>query len=180
VNFTFNTLTIRDDKPHESEAVDDILKFDKSLSTDLTRRLAHSLGAALEYGDVILDIPEANKDQIANLYVLDVDGTDGEQRFCDIREISPIAGAIAESFRYWARRIRVFVSAGASDRINSAGLTEREVRARVRGVLDSMEDQIPLDFMDSRRSGDACARIIGTQVTAPSGERPPAGAPPTP
>jgi hypothetical protein len=114
VNFTFNTLTIRDDKPHESEAVEDILKFDKSLSTDLTRRLAHSLGAALEYGDVILDIPEANKDQIANLYVLDVDGTDGEQRFCDIREISPIAGAIAESFRYWARRIRVFVSAGAS------------------------------------------------------------------
>ncbi|MFN0126916.1 MAG: protein kinase domain-containing protein [Verrucomicrobiales bacterium] len=57
----------------------------------------------LERLDVIIDMPPFGKDQVRNLYI------DHPNNPISIFETSGIAAAMADTFRYWARVLRVFI-----------------------------------------------------------------------
>lgn len=75
----------------------------------------------LEHGELLLDIPPSYKDQIAGIYVL-VNGVPKP-----IQHLSPVAHAVAESFRLWVRRVRVYISSEARDRLIAAGVSSEEI-----------------------------------------------------
>jgi HD superfamily phosphohydrolase len=84
---------------------------------------------------ILIDVPEANKDQIAGLSVdqrskrtrhcfssNQLGRTAGVTEFEEISRVSPIAAALSEVFRRWARRIRIFMTPDDLKRLEGLGL----------------------------------------------------------
>jgi HD superfamily phosphohydrolase/serine/threonine protein kinase len=90
---------------------------------------------AFRIDTILIDVPEGNKDQIAGLYV-DHRSKRARQRFNpeqlgrplavpefeEISRASPIAAAMSEVFRRWARRIRIFMTPQDLDQLKRLGL----------------------------------------------------------
>lgn len=84
---------------------------------------------------ILIDVPEGNKDQIAGLCVdqrskrtrsrfkwKQAGRTTAVSEFEEISRASPIAAALSEVFRRWARRIRIFMTPDDLDRLKDLGL----------------------------------------------------------
>lgn len=78
----------------------------RRLRNDFTKRLAAKLNmrGQINDGEILLDIPPAGRDQVSNIFVIDRQGPHY------IHELSPMAGAVSETFRLWTRHFRVFCS----------------------------------------------------------------------
>jgi len=90
---------------------------------------------AFRIDTILIDVPEANKDQIAGLYVdrrskrtrhrlrpEQLGRTSAVPKFEEISRASPIAAAMSEVFRRWARRIRIFMTLEDLGRLERLGL----------------------------------------------------------
>jgi HD superfamily phosphohydrolase/serine/threonine protein kinase len=73
--------------------------------------------------DILLDIPPAGKDQVENIFV-----SNGAGRVRSIRRFSPIADVVGDAFKYWVRRVRVFLSRPAWYGCNDLGLSDDDVQ----------------------------------------------------
>lgn len=80
-------------------------------------------GAAISFedGELLVDIPPAGADQIENVFVWTQEGVRS------IQEVSPIADAVSDAFRYWARRVRVFLAPHAWDKCSAARITRDQL-----------------------------------------------------
>jgi HD associated region len=93
--------------------------FRRQLSEHLASQLGHRI--AFSYGDLLIDIPPSGKDQIDNIFVI----ADGTTR--PIQDVSPVANAIRDSFRYWVRKVRVFLSPAAWSNCRRVGISDDEL-----------------------------------------------------
>jgi hypothetical protein len=106
---------------------------------------------------ILIDVPESSKDQIAGLHV---DKRSKRSRrsssphiparpirpdFEDIRSVSPIAAALSDVFRRWARRIRIFMTQRDLDRLDEFGLRAGDVAALWEKVLYAHFNLSPVD-----------------------------------
>lgn len=89
------------------------LHYLKTLRSHFAGRLERELGLdfAIQDGEVLIDIPPAGKDQVENIYVVDRDG------FSPIQDLSSVADAVADAFRYWVRKPRVYFAPQLLERL---------------------------------------------------------------
>lgn len=90
------------------EYIDAVRAFRKKFADALATKLGIPDG--ILDGEILLDIPPAGRDQASNIFVID----EGEAHF--IQELSPMADAVSETFKTWARHFRVFCSPLLLDR----------------------------------------------------------------
>jgi HD superfamily phosphohydrolase len=92
----------------------------RELATYLRQELQDAV--AFAPGDLLVDVPPAGKDQVDNVFVV---GDDVRQ----VQDVSPLALAVRDAFRFWVRRLRVFLSPAVWDRCTRAGLSPQVVRS---------------------------------------------------
>ncbi len=159
----FDTLREASDRLGRSRSIAGFLKDVKSLRRQLSSRLAEELseccGQRLKFddGEVLLDIPPAGMDQVGNIFVVGSRGTK------PIQDLSPVVDAIGEIFRYWARKIRIFMAPGAAERCESLGITSKVLHEAswdtLQWIIRRTDPQLYL-FGDGRRrtSGSSVSR----------------------
>ena len=96
--------------------------------------------------DILLDIPPAGRIKLNNIFVCDDSGA-----IRSIRRLSPIADAVGDAFRYWARRVRVFLSREAWHACNHLGLNDDAVRRACSDAMDRFVDSQQLLFLSPPR-----------------------------
>lgn len=99
--------------------------FTNAVSDELPTRVA------LTYGELLVDIPPAGKDQVENVFISD----QGRPR--TIQEASPVAEAVRSSFASWARPARVFIVRTAAERLRADGVEIEQLTAAIRSTLRS-------------------------------------------
>jgi HD superfamily phosphohydrolase/serine/threonine protein kinase len=114
------------------------LERQAALRQTLAQQLSRRLGVRLSPGDALVDIPEPNADQVKNVFVHDDRALAAPIK--PIQELSPIADAVSETFRFWARKIRVFLSPGAWEEITDSKLGPKDVSEALREVLEHIAD----------------------------------------
>lgn len=99
------------------------VKRSKRLRREFTSALTKKLpsGVRIVEGELLVDIPPAGRDQVNNLFVLDRGGAH------KIEDLSYMAFAVSESFRYWTRPFRIFLSPALMGRLRNANLLERQL-----------------------------------------------------
>jgi uncharacterized protein len=85
--------------------------------------------SSLKYGDILVDLPPAGKDQIGNIFVA------AGPVVRSIQELSPLADSVREAFRYWVRKLRVFVSPTAGQQLVDNGLNEERLHGAIWAAL---------------------------------------------
>jgi HD superfamily phosphohydrolase len=95
------------------------------LSANLDGRVTFGLG------DLLVDVPPGGRDQIDNIFVI----ADGATR--PIQDVSPVADAVRDSFRFWVRKARVFLSPTAWAACSRAGISEEELHRASWNALHS-------------------------------------------
>lgn len=83
-------------------------------------------------GEVLVDIPPPGKDQVENVWI-QVGGQPTQMR--PIQEVSPLAEAVSDAFRHWARTPRIFLAPSAWNRLFEAGIAEQNVEEKLWKVL---------------------------------------------
>lgn len=98
---------------------------------EFTERISKKLdlGVDIKDGEILIDVPPAGRDQVSNIFIVD----DGGPHY--IQELSPMAHAVSEAFRVWARQFRVFCSPGLLERI---AVDRGEIAAKCWQVLEEM------------------------------------------
>lgn len=111
-----------------------------SLRRDFAQLLTASLKRSVAFadGEVLVDIPPAGKDQIDNIFVCHEDSV------TPLQDMSPVADAVRESFRLWARKARVFLAPGAWAKCASVGLTTDDVWDACWQAIDQIPGQMSL------------------------------------
>jgi HD superfamily phosphohydrolase len=123
----------------------------RRLRIDFCERLSRRLGdfARFEDGDVLIDVPPTGKDQIENIFVAGLD------RPRAIQELSPIANAVRDTFAYWARKVRVFLSPQSLAQMEKHGYNRVTLGDKCWAVLQEIEKskdpqlEFPLDSASS-------------------------------
>jgi HD superfamily phosphohydrolase len=138
--------------------------------THVRRRFADALGNTLgmnrlpcEDGDLLIDVPPAGKDQIRNVYVV---GGSGTTRI--IQQSSPIADAVSDAFRYWTRRIRIFLSPKLWNQLERKGFDDDKVRIACHSVMHNIVQEQSGDlfrWMEARQEEiERRNRIVGKRA----------------
>lgn len=104
----------RTDATSIEQYISELRGLRKRVADDLSQRLGRDVDFMV--GDVLIDIPPAGKDQVDNVFV------SREDRLRGIQQMSPISKGVRQTFRFWARHVRVFMSADAVDRCANAGI----------------------------------------------------------
>jgi HD superfamily phosphohydrolase len=112
------------------------------------------LKVIIEDGELLIDVPPRGKDQIKNVYVWMGDATK------TVQESSPIAEAVGDTFRYWSRRIRVFLAPRVWNAFADAGISEEAVRAQCFLVMRELPDHDFFHWQDGKR------RVVKTTRSA--------------
>jgi hypothetical protein len=100
-----------------------VRKLRRSFGEKLADKLKETSGKEAKFleGEILVDIPPHNKDQIDGVFVL----VDGNPRA--IQTVSPVAHAVSDVFRLWVRRVRVFVAPTACERCRADGITASDI-----------------------------------------------------
>jgi HD superfamily phosphohydrolase len=93
--------------------------------------------------DILLDIPPPGKDQVENIFV-----SNGAGRVRSVRRFSPIADVVGDAFKYWVRRVRVFLSRPAWYGCNDLGLSDNDVQRLCSQAMKKFVEQ-QQDLFDS-------------------------------
>jgi hypothetical protein len=99
------------------------LTFSKRLSAALRGRVDFRVG------ELLVDIPPSNRDQVNDVYVITTEQAE------PIQELSPVADAISDAFKYWVRKVRVFIAPTVVSRMGAANVMPDEVRDACGKVL---------------------------------------------
>jgi len=119
----------------------DFVRGADALRDGLAKRLAEELKEDVKFqsGEILIDIPPPGKDQVDDIWIWLDERQDPIRR---IQDLSPLADAVRNAFRSWARRLRVFLAPRAWDRLLKLGLNEQDVHACLWRVLVSMEGDL--------------------------------------
>jgi HD superfamily phosphohydrolase len=105
---------------------------------NFTQQLEAALSRDFHFydGEVLIDIPPPNRDQVDDIFVVTPDS-----RTVPIQHMSPVAGAVRDAFRRWVRTLRVFISRKAESRFVNAGIEEEVVRGACAAVMRAMANR---------------------------------------
>ena len=120
---------LNDEKQTAYQYVSNVRELRKSVASLLSSRLSKPVKFA--DGEILIDIPPSNRDQIQDVYVVK-DGV------TPIQEVSPVADGISHAFQFWVRKVRVFVAPSAEQKMIHAGLRREDVRDACSGVMASI------------------------------------------
>ena len=120
------------------------LKHASNVRRDVEKKLIEAVksvkpGAKITFadGEVLLDMPPTGKDQVENVFIWD----NNEVR--KIENLSPVADAVKNTFRYWVRRPRVFLAPQAWNRFETLGIDLAKLQDQFYAVLGG---QLSLPF----------------------------------
>jgi len=126
----------------------------------LGAKLQPALGLATAFGDgdILIDIPPAGKDQIENIFVWTPEAVR------PIQDLSPIADSVRDAFRYWVRKLRVFLSPPAWERCASVGISEkrlhRETWETLIGIQRALNPQQALFDVVREEEGEQGGELV--------------------
>jgi HD superfamily phosphohydrolase/serine/threonine protein kinase len=131
-------LMRRADAIHQAANAFEYVERCRSFRDDVAKMMSERLRKRVKfgYGDLLIDIPPAGKDQIDNIFVI----ADGTTR--PIQDVSPVADAVRDSFRYWVRKVRVFLSPAAHKRCREAGVSGERLHG---AAWDGLRDLLSAD-----------------------------------
>ena len=102
----------------------------------LTKEIAGLVGEDLADGDVLLDVPQAEKGKDV-LKTLWVDRPYARPRYEKLPRISGLVEAVYENFQKIVKKCRIYIRPDIWERL-SDGHTQSRIQSRVREILDSM------------------------------------------
>lgn len=110
------------------------VEFHRAIRENFDKLFVQRLGNRVEFtdGEVLIDIPPSRKDQVDNVFVNEND------EIHPIQELSPLADAVSEAFRYWVRKPRVFLAPSAWRKVKAQRLTDLEVWRACFEALDEL------------------------------------------
>jgi len=100
----------------------------------ITDALSVELKVDLKYGDVLLDIPPAGKDQVDDVFV------DVGDRVKSIEEVSPMGTAVRDTFANWTRSVRIFLDPIALERCLQVEPTRAVLGIHCKNVLEAIQN----------------------------------------
>ncbi len=108
-------------------------EFRMSLRDRLQSRLRDRV-AVLD-GELLVDVPPANRDQVYNVFVIEAGGP------ARVQDVSPMSLAISNTFLHWARSCRVFCSPGLLKRCERSRISREELSNM---CWEALQEQLPL------------------------------------
>lgn len=128
-------------------------QFRMELAENMTRAAEIEFGGRVptfRFDDVLLDVPVAGKDEVADLFVVHRDERAPEP----IGALTPIARAVADAFETSVRPVRVFIRPSHAARFSgSPSQSERFARVVQHEVERLVDAQLPLPGMDDHPRG---------------------------
>lgn len=93
------------------------------------------VGVGIFDGELLIDIPPANRDQVYNVFVVEPSGA------ARIQDVSPMSKAISDTFLDWARSCRVFCAPAFLKRCEKKGISREDISNK---CLEALQEQLSL------------------------------------
>jgi len=113
---------------------DRLAKLHEEFAGLFEARVSASTNTSFRIDTILLDVPEPGKDQIKGMFV---DRRDKRLRgsmravdhehFTELTTVSPIAKTLTDVFRFWARKVRIFMTRKDLERLEELGLEPGDV-----------------------------------------------------
>ncbi len=101
----------------------------------ISKQLGNRINYQFDDGEILIDIPPGNKDQVDNVLV------DCGEHVESMHEVSPMGDAVRSTFRYWTRSVRIFLAPEALKRCEDRGIGRHRLSTECRAVLEGLREK---------------------------------------